>query len=60
MTGTAIEIQPVVEVDGRRIGGGGVGPVASRILQLFHEYARTHGTPIRGDAAVPAEMSTPR
>jgi branched-chain amino acid aminotransferase len=53
MTGTAIEIQPVIEVDRRRIGTGTVGPVAARMLELFHEYTRTHGTPI-GDSK-PAE-----
>jgi branched-chain amino acid aminotransferase len=46
MTGTAIEIQPVVEVDGRRIGAGTPGPVATRIGALFHEHVRSHGTPI--------------
>ncbi len=34
-TGTMGEIAPVVEIDGRRIGDGSMGPVTTRISELF-------------------------
>lgn len=40
MTGTAAEITPVVEVDRRPIGNGGVGPVTSRLQELFFGVVR--------------------
>jgi len=40
LTGTAAELIPVVEVDGRAIGKGKVGPLTMRLLEAFH--ARTH------------------
>ena len=39
MTGTAAEIAPVTNIDGRVIGDGKVGEVASKIHQEFHEIA---------------------
>jgi branched-chain amino acid aminotransferase len=39
MTGTAAEIAPVTNIDGRVIGDGKVGEVASKIHQKFHEIA---------------------
>lgn len=46
LTGTAAEIIPVVEVDGRRIGEGKPGAVTSRFLERFHQLVRTDGTRI--------------
>lgn len=37
MTGTAAEVTPVREVDGRVIGAGRPGPVTQRIQQLYRE-----------------------
>lgn len=34
-TGTMGEIAPVVEIDGRRIGDGGMGPMTGRLSELF-------------------------
>jgi branched-chain amino acid aminotransferase len=45
--GTAAEVVPVVSVDGRTIGSGGVGPVTSRILAAYHELVRSQGRPIQ-------------
>jgi branched-chain amino acid aminotransferase len=42
-TGTLGEIVPVVELDGRPIGGGRAGPVATRLCGLFAERTRTEG-----------------
>ncbi|MCS7281229.1 MAG: branched-chain amino acid transaminase [Desulfobacterota bacterium] len=39
-TGTAAEVTPVVNVDGRRIGSGKPGPVTSKIQKMFFEVAR--------------------
>jgi branched-chain amino acid aminotransferase len=48
-TGTMGEIAGVVEVDGRRIGTGEVGPVTARIAELYRAHAGSHGTPIDTD-----------
>ncbi|HEY3006763.1 MAG TPA: aminotransferase class IV [Micromonosporaceae bacterium] len=45
-TGTMGEVAGVTEIDGRRIGGGAVGPVTKRIADLYRAYARTHGVPV--------------
>ncbi|MEX2247736.1 MAG: branched-chain amino acid transaminase [Dehalococcoidia bacterium] len=40
LTGTAAHLSPVVEVDRRRIGTGGVGPITSRLQKLFFDCIR--------------------
>jgi branched-chain amino acid aminotransferase len=40
LTGTAAEVIPVVDVDGRRIGAGTPGPVTSRLKADFHRLVR--------------------
>jgi branched-chain amino acid aminotransferase len=40
LTGTAAEVIPVVECDGRPIGGGKPGPVTKDLLQRFHRLVR--------------------
>lgn len=49
--GTAAEVVPVVSVDDRTIGTGGVGPITGRILQAYHELVRMQGTPINPSPA---------
>ncbi|MFN0085212.1 MAG: branched-chain amino acid transaminase [Blastocatellia bacterium] len=39
LTGTAIEIMPIREVDGRPIGAGARGPITERIQKTFFEAA---------------------
>lgn len=39
--GTGVEVTPVVEIDHRAIGDGTIGPIFSRIKDLYH--AATHG-----------------
>jgi len=46
ITGTAAEIGPVVEVDGRSIGDGKPGKITKQLMKAFQEYARSTGTPI--------------
>lgn len=46
ITGTAAEVCPVVEVDGRRLGDGRPGPITRQLVEDFRQYARTHGVPI--------------
>ncbi|RLF15040.1 MAG: branched-chain amino acid aminotransferase, partial [Thermoprotei archaeon] len=46
LCGTAAEIRPVVEIDGRTIGSGEVGPVTRKIIDHFDEYIRMHLTPV--------------
>jgi branched-chain amino acid aminotransferase len=43
MTGTGAEIVPVVRLDGRQIGTGGVGPLTAKIRQKFVELCRCDG-----------------
>jgi D-alanine transaminase len=40
-TGTTTEVRPTVEVDGRTIGDGTVGPVAKRLFDAFVEATRS-------------------
>lgn len=42
-TGTMGEIAPVVEIDGRRIGDSGCGPMTARLSELFGELTSTEG-----------------
>ena len=46
LTGTAAELAPVVEADGRSIGDGRPGPVTRRLHEAFFGYARHNGTPL--------------
>ncbi|MEW6075864.1 MAG: branched-chain-amino-acid transaminase [Candidatus Omnitrophota bacterium] len=43
LTGTAAEIVPVVEVDGRTIGSGKPGPVTLRLMKKFRELTKKEG-----------------
>lgn len=46
ITGTAAEIGPVVEVDGRAIGDGKPGKTTKRLIKAFRDLVTTTGTPI--------------
>ncbi|HYM39764.1 MAG TPA: branched-chain-amino-acid transaminase [Thermoplasmata archaeon] len=46
LTGTAAEIGPVVELDGRQIGEGKPGPVTKAITKAFRDLVMSTGTPI--------------
>lgn len=46
LTGTAAEVIPVVEVDGREIGDGSPGAYTGKIITRFREIANSSGTPI--------------
>ena len=46
LTGTAAEIAPVVQVDGRKIGDGKPGELTRRLHKRFHEITQIEGTPI--------------
>jgi D-alanine transaminase len=37
MAGTTLEVMPVIRVDGRTVGNGRPGPMASRLLAAFHK-----------------------
>jgi len=41
LTSTTMEITPVVEVDGRAVGGGKPGPITRRIQKEFRELVRS-------------------
>ena len=41
LTGTAAEVTPIREVDGRRIGSGGRGPITERLQGLY--FDQVHG-----------------
>jgi len=40
ITGTAAEVVPVVEIDGRKIGAGVPGPITTRLAADFHKHVR--------------------
>ncbi|MGE9294865.1 MAG: branched-chain-amino-acid transaminase [Puniceicoccales bacterium] len=46
LTGTAAEVVPVVEIDGRRIGEGKPGGITKRVLDVFHQRVSVDGTKI--------------
>jgi branched-chain amino acid aminotransferase len=48
LTGTAAEIAPIVEIDGRKIGDGRPGPITKRLRERFRAITGTSetGTPI--------------
>ncbi len=50
VTGTGAEVMPVTKVDGRVIGCGTVGPITSRIIDLFHKHVRGQGAQAAGGA----------
>jgi len=50
LTGTAAEIVPVVEVDGRTIGTGKPGPITGELLGAFRELTRSEGVSIASSA----------
>ena len=45
-TGTMGELSPVLEVDGRGIGGGSVGPLTGRMRELYAELTASQGEPL--------------
>ncbi|MBC7287082.1 MAG: branched-chain-amino-acid transaminase [Armatimonadetes bacterium] len=46
LTGTAAEVVPVSEVDGRKIGDGRPGPITQLLRRRFAEYVRSEGVPV--------------
>lgn len=42
-TGTMGELTPILEADGRTIGGGSAGPMTKRLQGLHRDYAYKHG-----------------
>jgi branched-chain amino acid aminotransferase len=48
LTSTVVGVLPIVEIDGRRIGAGKVGPVALRLRTLYEEVVVAEGIPITG------------
>jgi len=44
LTGTAAEVAPIAELDGRKIGGGRLGPVTERLRRRFREFIKRNGT----------------
>lgn len=46
LTGTAAEVIPVVECDGRSIGSGRPGPVVTSLIQAYRELVHREGTPV--------------
>ncbi len=45
MTGTAAEIAPLVEVNGKKIGNGKPGPISFKLIEKFKKIRKT-GTPV--------------
>ncbi|HET6612205.1 MAG TPA: aminotransferase class IV, partial [Kofleriaceae bacterium] len=39
-TGTAAEITPIIEIDGRKIGSGQRGPITARLSDLYNDIVR--------------------
>jgi branched-chain amino acid aminotransferase len=48
LTGTAAEVIPAVEFDGRTIGDGKPGPLTRLLIDAFREHTRTTGVAVEG------------
>jgi branched-chain amino acid aminotransferase len=48
LTSTVVGVLPIVELDGRPIGGGRVGPAADRLRALYESTVIAEGEPIGG------------
>jgi branched-chain amino acid aminotransferase len=59
LTGTGAELVPVVEVDGRSIGGGRPGPQFLRLLAAFRERTRWDGTPVHPETEEKSPVDPP-
>ncbi len=46
LTGTAAEVIPVIDVDGRIIGEGRPGEITCKIMKAFHKYVMSNGTAV--------------
>lgn len=46
VTGTAAEIAPIVEIDGRKIGEGKPGKITKLLMEEFEKVTQTEGVPI--------------
>ena len=46
LTGTAAEVIPVVEIDGRVIAEGKSGQYTQKIMKEFRDYVNSHGVPV--------------
>ncbi|BDI31370.1 branched chain amino acid aminotransferase [Capsulimonas corticalis] len=46
LTGTAAEVIPAVEFDGRKIGDGKPGPITRQLIAAYREHTQTTGTPV--------------
>lgn len=46
VTGTAAEVAPIVEIDGRIIGDGKPGKITKLIMEEFEKVTKSEGTPI--------------
>jgi branched-chain amino acid aminotransferase len=49
LCGTGAELIPVVKIGAYNIGEGKAGPITSKLLELFRDYANSNGYPIRPD-----------
>lgn len=46
VTGTMGELTPVLEVDGRQIGSGSVGPITQEFQEIYAELTKNEGAPL--------------
>lgn len=46
VTGTMGELTPVLEVDGRQIGAGSVGPMTQKLQGIYAELTKSEGEPL--------------
>ena len=56
LSGTGFQIAPIVEVDGRQVGTGEMGPVAERLQELYFKAARGEWEKY-ADWTVPVEVA---
>ena len=61
LTGTGAQISPVIEIDRRPVGSGGIGPVTARLQRIYFDVVRGNNpkypswsVPVYRDGAPPA------
>lgn len=42
ITGSFKEVVGVVDIGGKRVGDGTVGPITKKVMELFHDFSRTY------------------
>ncbi len=60
LCGTGAQIAPVIKVDHRPVGDGGIGPISKALQQLYFDVVRGHIPDYRAQWCTPVYAATPQ